>query len=65
MVHLARDPKGETVLDASSTTDRRLSIIPTKHVSKSEVTSHHDEVIGLRQRISELEKKLEEVCIII
>ena len=60
MVHLARDPKGETVLE-SYTIDRKLSIIPTKHVSKAEVTSHHNEVVGLKQRISELEKKLKEV----
>ena len=61
MVHLARDPKGETVLDPSSTTDRKLSSIPTKYVDKAEVTGHLDEVNSLKQRISQLEKKLEEV----
>ena len=63
MVHLARDPKGETVFDPSSTTDRKLCIIPTKYVDKAEVTGHLDEVVSLKQRISELEKKLKEVAI--
>ena len=40
MVHLARDPKGETVLDASSTTDKKLGIIPTKYVSKDQGRKH-------------------------
>ena len=61
MVHLVKDPKGETVLDPCSNTERKLSINPTKHVSKAEVTGHLGEVVDLKQRISELEKKLEEV----
>ena len=61
MVHLVKDPKGETVLDLSSSTDNKLSIITTKYVSKVEATGHLDEVVGLKQRITELEKKLDEV----
>ena len=61
MVHLSKDPKGETALDPSSTTDRKLSIILTKYVSKAKVTGHLDEVVSLKQQISKLEKKLEEV----
>ena len=40
MVHLVRDPKGETVLELSSTTDKKLNIIPTKYVSKTQATTH-------------------------
>ena len=61
MVHLVKDPKGETVFEPSSSTDRKLNIVPTK----GEVTGQVDEIIGLKQRISELEKKLKEVCMII
>ena len=60
MVHLFKDPKGKTVLD-SSITDTKLSYAHTKSVSKAEVTDHLGDVAALKQRISELEKKLVEV----
>ena len=60
MVHLFKDPKGKTVLD-SSTADTKLSYIHTKPVSKAAVTDHLGDAAALKQRISELEKKLAEV----
>ena len=61
MVHLIKDPKGKTVLDSSSPADSKLSYIHTKSVSKAEVTDPHGDVAALKQRVSELEKKLAEV----
>ncbi len=57
MVHLYKDPEGETVLNPSSASDthRAASMaFPT-------VTNNPDEVASLKQQISELEKKLAEV----
>ena len=57
MVHLIRDPKGETVMDHSATADTAKSI----HTKPTSVTgpSSQDDVSQLKQRILELERKLQ------
>ena len=54
MIHLLKDPKGETVLHTSSTGD-------TKRDAGSITAGNMDEVAGLKQQIMVLEKKLAEV----
>ena len=61
MAHLWKDPKGETVLEPSSYVDQNVSYLPGKSFTKTEVTDHNDDVAVLKQRLSELEKKLAEV----
>ena len=51
MVHLCRDPKGENVMDPSSTGGSNL----TDAMDKA------DEIANLKQQISELQTKLAEV----
>lgn len=60
MIHLFKDPKGETVLDPSSTGDTCTTIVKTS-VPMTEVPNQVDGVTGLKQQISQLEKKLAEV----
>ena len=60
MAHLIKDPRGETVMDHSTTMDKP-NHIGTKAVSKTETTIVQDEVSQLKQRISELENELKEV----
>ena len=57
MIHLFKDPKGQTILNTSSTGD-------TKKDSITGVATNIDEVSGLKQQILELEKKLAEVIIL-
>ena len=54
MIHLLKDPKGETVLHPSSTGG-------TKRDTGIGVVDNMDEVAGLKQQVMELEKKLAEV----
>ena len=61
MVHLIRDPKGETVMDHSTS----KNYLQTKSVSNTGTTNQQEEVAQLKQRVSELEKELEEVPAII
>ena len=61
MVHLFKNPEGQTVFDSPSITDTKLSYAHTKSVSNAEVKDHLGDVAALKQRISELEKKLAEV----
>ena len=56
MMHLCKDPKGETVLEPSSATDMN-----TKSAPMTDVTDHLNEIAGLKQQVIELEKKLAEV----
>ena len=57
MVHLIQDPKGESVMDPSGTADTAMSI----HTKPTSVTgqSSQDDVSQLKQRILELERKLQ------
>lgn len=57
MIHLWKDPKGETVLEPSSPADTYR----TTNITTTEDTDPFDEVAGLKQQISELQKKLTEV----
>ena len=60
MVQLIKDPKEETVMDHSTTKDKSV------HHSGSQAVFNailQDEVAQLKQRVSELEKELEEVKI--
>ena len=57
MVHLYKDPEGETVLDLS-TQDTHLA---SKVISEATTADHQNEVTALKQRITELENKLTEV----
>ena len=60
MVHLVKDPEGETVMQ-SEAPDTIQS--PTAMFKSSDVNKQHneDEVVKLRQRLSEMELKLAEV----
>ena len=63
MVHLIQDPKGESVMDPSGTADTAMSIQskPTSVTGQS----NQDDVSQLKQRILELERKLQAKGIII
>ena len=65
MEHLIKNPRGEAVMEHSTTIDESKHHVGTKAVSKTETTCPimQDEVAPLKQRVSELEKKLEEVSI--
>ena len=58
MIHLSKDPEGETVLKPSSASDTHRT---SKAMSTATVTDHSDEVAALKQEISKLEKKLAKV----
>ena len=57
MVHLRKDPKGDTVMETSSNGDKKSmpTVDPTDH--------HLNEIASLRLQISALEKKLAGVII--
>ena len=55
MIHLSKDPQGQAALHTSSAGDTTISGI----------MNNIDEVAGLKQKITELEKKLAEVCTIL
>jgi retron-type reverse transcriptase len=57
MVHLIQDPKGETVMDPSTAADAVMSI-QSKPTSVAGPPSQ-DDVSKLKQRILELERKLQ------
>ena len=57
MVHLIQDPKGETVMDPSGTADTAMNI-QSKPTSVTGQSSQGD-VSQLKQRILELERKLQ------
>lgn len=61
MVHLCKDPEGESVLGPSSAADTDLSSRPKSVSTAAEVTNHNSEVASLKQKISALEKQLAEV----
>lgn len=65
MVHLIRDPKGESVMGPSTTADTAMSI-QTKPTSTTVPPSQQDleEVAQLKQRVLELERKLHDKGII-
>lgn len=58
MVQLIKDPKGETVMDHSTTKDKSSYHVGSQAISDAIM---QDEVAQLKQRVSELEKELEEV----
>ena len=58
MVHLIQDPKGETVMDPSGTADAAMLSIQSKPTSVA-APSSQDNVSQLKQRILELERKLQ------
>ena len=62
MVHLVKDPEGETVMQSGGL-DTTQS--PTTIFKSSDPNKHHndDEVVKLRQRLTEMELKLAEVCV--
>ena len=62
MVHLVKDPEGETVMQ-SGAPDTIQS--PTTKFKSSDTNKNHneDEVVKLRQRLTEMELKLAEVCV--
>ena len=62
MVNLVKDPEGETVMQ-SGAPDTIQS--PTVKFKSSDPNKNHndDEVIKLRQRLTEMELKLAEVCV--
>ena len=62
MVDLVKDPEGETVMQ-SGAPDTIQS--PTTKFKSSDPNKNHndDEVIKLRQRLTEMELKLAEVCV--
>jgi hypothetical protein len=55
MIQLFKDPHGETALDHVSTGD---TLATMKQVTTTEAASNTDETTVLRQRITELERKL-------
>ena len=62
MVHLFRDPDGETALDPSSAGDideNTRSHYPM--ATKTNFTNHNNEVAGLKEQITRLEKELAKV----
>ena len=59
MINLAKDPKGQSVLDDSN--DKKSSTVPmrTTDCDPSTATiSHYEELTTLRKRVIELEEKL-------
>ena len=61
MVNLIRDPKGESVMDPSNSTDKVMQ--QQIQILKPLSSSQQDEVTRLKQRVTELEKELNsEVC---
>ena len=62
MVHLVKDPEGETVMQSEG-----LNTIqsPTTKFKSSDPNKNHneDEVVKLRQQLTEMELKLAEVCV--
>ena len=62
MVYVCRDPKGKAALDHSSLHKTPTSTAVTiKYVSKADAFDT-DEVTVLKQRVTELETKLANVC---
>ena len=57
MLHLIRDPKGETVMGPSTTADTAVHI-QIKPLSMTGPTSQQEEVAQLKQRVLELEREL-------
>ncbi len=61
MVNLIRDPKGESVMEPTSSTDRAMQ--QQIQTLKPPTLSQQDEVARLKQRVTELEKELHgKVC---
>ena len=61
MVNLIRDPKGESVMEPSNSTDKAMQ--QQIQILKLPSSSQQDEVARLKQRVTELEKELNsEVC---
>ena len=61
MVNLIRDPKGESVMEPSSSTDKAMQ--QQIQILKPLSSSQQDEVARLKQRVTELEKELHgKVC---
>ena len=60
MVNLIHDPKGESVMDPTTSTDKAMQqhIQINKPTSMNGLTSQQDEVARLKQRVLELEKEL-------
>ena len=60
MISLGKDPKGETVLGESANRDQNLSNLQNKTNSEfgTTTTTQLDELVALRERVVELEKKL-------
>ena len=56
MINLIRDPNGESVMGPSISADKAIHI-PSKPTT--EPASQHDEVVQLKRRVLELEKKLQ------
>ena len=62
MVHLVKDPEGKTVMQSGAPNTIQPSTIKFK---SSDPNKHHndDEVIKLRQRLTEVELKLAQVSV--
>ena len=61
MVNLIRDPKGESVMEPTNSTDKAMQ--QQIQILKLPSSSQQDEVARLKQRVTELEKELNsEVC---
>ena len=61
MVNLIRDPKGESVMEPSNSTDKAVQ--QQIQILKPLTSSQQDEVARLKQRVTELEKELHgKVC---
>ena len=58
MVQLIKDPRGETVMDDSTTKDKLTYHVGSQAASNAIM---QNEVAQLKQRVTELEKELEEV----
>ena len=56
MVNLIRDPKGESVMEPSGSTDKAMQ--QQIQILKPLSSSQQDEVARLKQRVTELEKEL-------
>ena len=61
MAQLIKDPRGETAMDRSTSKDKPMYHVGVKAVSKAETTIMQNEVAQLKERVSELEKELEDV----
>ena len=64
MVNLIQYPKGEGVMDPTTSIDRATQqhIQINKPTSMNGLTSQQDEVARLKQRVLELEKELYMIC---